>query len=336
MATLTHDLYRQPLFGFGDDPLFRRCLTGAGIAGALFLIAVLIAPMRQQTITHVEQLPERFARLIIEKPKAKPAPPAPEVRKATMEQVKAPEAAKPAEPPAPAPAEPPRARRIEAARERPVTTGVEGRKRAQEATASVQKATRSIDQSLAGLSSSLTSGAAEPARPGRRRARSVGSGRGGEQIGEVNATVQAGGADLGGSAVQGSLVAIGSLSAGGTGGGDGTGGTGTSADAAGGGSAPGVYRSTASLLAVVQKYAAGIQYCYGNELKHDPALAGKVVISLTVSASGRVTNASIVHDTVRSGGLNACALSQIREWRFPAIAEGVTTFQAPFVFTPPR
>jgi TonB family protein len=87
---------------------------------------------------------------------------------------------------------------------------------------------------------------------------------------------------------------------------------------------------------VVQKYAAGIQYCYGNELKHDPSLAGKLVVSLTVSASGRVTQASIVHDSVRSQALSACALSQIREWRFPAIAEGVTTFQAPFVFTPPR
>jgi hypothetical protein len=32
----------------------------------------------------------------------------------------------------------------------------------------------------------------------------------------------------------------------------------------------------------------------------------------------------------------SCALAQMREWRFPAIPSGVTTFQAPFVFTPPR
>ena len=34
--------------------------------------------------------------------------------------------------------------------------------------------------------------------------------------------------------------------------------------------------------------------------------------------------------------LAACALSQVRDWRFPAVAGGSTTFQAPFVFTPPN
>jgi len=92
-----------------------------------------------------------------------------------------------------------------------------------------------------------------------------------------------------------------------------------------------VYRSNASLLAVVQRYAPGIQYCYGNELKHDPSLRGKLVVALTVAASGEVTHANIVQNSTGSSRLAACALDQIRDWRFPAIATGSTTFQAPFV-----
>jgi len=124
---------------------------------------------------------------------------------------------------------------------------------------------------------------------------------------------------------------------GGTGGGIGNGeGSGVGAGGRRGGPAgPGVYRSNASLLAVIQKYAAGIQYCYGNQLKHDPTLRGKLVVALTVSASGEVLQASIVQNSVGSPGLAECALSQIREWRFPPVPGGVTAFQAPFVFTPP-
>ena len=35
-------------------------------------------------------------------------------------------------------------------------------------------------------------------------------------------------------------------------------------------------------------------------------------------------------------GIASCALSQIRSWKFPPISGGLTTFQAPFVFTPPH
>ena len=87
---------------------------------------------------------------------------------------------------------------------------------------------------------------------------------------------------------------------------------------------------------VIQRYSAGIQYCYGNELKRDATLRGKLVVALTVAASGDVVEATVVQNTVGSTRLAECALSQIRDWKFPAIPEGLTTFQAPFVFTPPN
>jgi len=62
----------------------------------------------------------------------------------------------------------------------------------------------------------------------------------------------------------------------------------------------------------------------------------RTVVALTVAASGDVVEATIVQNTVGSSRLAACALAQIREWKFPPIPVGVTAFQAPFVFTPPN
>src|SRR5437867_6903714 len=68
MAISTARAYRQPLLDPGDA-LFRRCLSVAATAGGVFLLAVLITPVRKHVIERVEQLPPRFARLVLEKPK---------------------------------------------------------------------------------------------------------------------------------------------------------------------------------------------------------------------------------------------------------------------------
>jgi hypothetical protein len=165
-------------------------------------------------------------------------------------------------------------------------------------------------------------------------------GRGGHSAGSGGGS----GGGVGGGIGDGVGDGIGSGSGGGSGGGNGGGiGTGHGSGVGpgdGGGSGgvapPGVYRSNASLLAVIQKYSAGIQYCYGNELKREPSLRGKLVISLVVAASGEVDEAHVVVNTLGSSRLADCALGQIREWRFPVIRGGATAFQAPFVFTPPQ
>jgi TonB family protein len=102
------------------------------------------------------------------------------------------------------------------------------------------------------------------------------------------------------------------------------------------GAAGGSGRTDASLLAVVERYAAGIRFCYDNEVKKDTTLRGKLVVAITVAASGEVTDARVVEDTVGSAALSACVLGKIRSWTFPEVPAGTTTFQAPFVFTPPR
>jgi TonB family protein len=225
-------------------------------------------------------------------------------------------------------------------------------------------------------SAGAPSGATALPMNGRRRAGAIRAGRSEGELSGLAATggiEGAGGrADLGGSRLGGSRVVVGTLSglggdgggsgfgagaggsggggAGGSGGGGegggsggsgpggGSGGGGGGAGGGGGGSGTGsgAYRSNASLLAVVQRYASGIHYCYSNELKRDPGLRGKVVFALTVAASGEVTKATVVENTLGATGLSECALSQIRQWKFGAIPTGVTVFQVPFVFTPPQ
>jgi TonB family protein len=397
MTTATSYAYRRSLFGAKDD-LFNRCLTGSAIAGGVFLIAVLLAPIQKQVVTSIEQLPPRFAKLIVDKPKpiVVPDPIAsagPTLKpglggdgKTPGEVIQAPKEL------APGPVPPPGVRPDPGLAPGPKgspapgpgsgpgpAAGTAGRARAQAVVASrLAGTTASLEKTLGGLSSSLqsaTPGAAGPTSTGRgRRGRAVRGGRSDGQLGGVSTELSSGASvDLGGSVVSGSLVTIGSLTGtpggtglgwggsgsggggvggggtglGGSGGGSGSGGGGYGAGGSGGGgtggdgsgstgSAPGVYRSNASLLAVIQKYAAGIQYCYGNELKRQEGLSGKLVVALTVAASGEVIEATIVENTLGSSRLASCALSQIRDWKFPAIERGTTTFQAPFVFTPPR
>ena len=393
MTTLTAELYRKPLFD-PNDSLFRRCLTTTSALGAVMVLAMLIAPVRNHVINRVEQLPPRFAKLILEPPKQmstlpvpKPLPAGDQLRHGAA--VDAGGGGGGGGGPSPVPVEHPgpiAVRALEngghiAVRALGPGNGTAGRARAQaEVGAALVSSTSSIASSLDGLSSSLqrstaldasgpTASVAGPG--GRGRLRGVRAARSDGQLNGGAGGIAGGGssADLGNSVVVGSLVSIGGGSGGGwgpgsgggsgggIGGGTGTGfgtgtgpgsgsgsgggmgsGTGTgigSGSGPGRGAAPGVYRSNASLLAVIQRYSAGIQYCYGNELKRDPSLRGKLVVALTVSAAGDVVEATVVQNSVGSSRLAECALSQMRDWKFPPIAEGLTAFQAPFVFTPP-
>jgi len=370
MSATLASRYRRPWLDPGDA-LLVRCFAGSALAAVAFVALVRLVPAPPPVpLTHVDQLPQRFARLILEPAPARPAPvppPAP-----VTERVRASERAPgggggggteaaPLERPAPAPGAPAGNRRVESMHALPSGGGTAGVARARaEVSSQLTGAKASLQSALAGLDASLgvtsTATGGRVSRAGRSRAV-----RGAAGAGDLDAaagalaaalpTAGTGPSDLGGTTVTNARVAIGELSTG-DGGGTGGGGAGSgggvgpgsgggvgsgvgAGSGAGSGAAPGVHRSNASLLAVIQRYAPGIQYCYGNELKREPTLKGKLVVAITVAASGEVTDATVVQNTTGSQRLAACALSQVRDWRFPAVAGGSTTFQAPFVFTPP-
>lgn len=340
MAHAIPQLYRQPLMA-GVDPLYKRTLTIASIAGLLLLIALLVTPAREIAVSDVEDIPERFAKLILEKPKpvalARPVPVAQAIT--PQEEDIVPETK--SETPDPEPKEP-GARKLRDETQVAPTKGQLGRAKAKEEVAGkLAEVTGSLDAVLADLSSSLeaskSGGNNKPERATRRR--QVRGARSGNESGAVPAG-RPEGVDLAGttSALAGSQVSIesvGDVLGGGSSSSSG-GGSGNVSGAAGGAGASGEYRSNASLLAVVRKYAAGIQFCYDNQLNKSPGLRGKLVVAVTVAPAGNVVDAVIVDDTVRSSGLSACAIRQIQGWKFPRIPEGAVTFKAPFLFTPPE
>ncbi len=185
---------------------------------------------------------------------------------------------------------------------------------------SVRGASVSVGSLVGGVGGDPLGGGG-PGRGGQGGGGGVGGGSGGG----VGSGVGMGNGGTGGGGVGGNGIAAGG-GGGGTGGGPGGNGV----------AGPGVYRSNASLMAVIQKYSAGIQFCYSNELKKNEGLQGKLVVSLVVDAAGNVTHAQVIQNTLGSKALASCALSQIRDWKFPAIPSGSTAFQVPFVFTPPN
>lgn len=337
-ATSSYDpRYQQPVWGWRRmDPVLHKCLTGSTIIGLALLIVIVLAPALPEKPKTLEDVSDRIARLIIEKPKPIPAAKAPE-RVATAEPPKGVEEEKPIE--QPKPKAPPRVSPTEpkVAQDR----GVQGRQKAQqEVTKNVAQVTGSLDKVMENISKALPASnqTASSGSARARRARGVTGGRSSQQLGSVGGVSNLSAADVSGSAIDDrgiSIAAITDLAV--DGGGDGGSVGGGSVDgregAAGNASS---YRSNESLLSVVRRYAPGIQFCYDNELKKNPGLRGKIVVAITVLASGEVSDATVVENSLGSKAVSECVLAQIRGWRFPAIAYGTTSFRAPFVFTPPN
>jgi TonB family protein len=330
MAALVFSAERRELWEGSRDRFIRATSIASALFCVVFVGLFVVKPLRNLEVVRVVLPPTRTVvlREIVPEPPAPAEALTPEREQLSVRKVADPPVVKapaqaivpPPIPPAPKPVD-----RVAAQA---------GRERARTATAELTRATASLDKALGDLTSSLGAPKSGDYRASRRaRTRNVGTGRSDGQLGAVGNGIAGSGAsvDLGGSAVEGSMVAIGSLApaqvaqdrAGAEGG-------------IGAGSRPGVYRTNASLLAVIQKYAAGIQYCYESELKRDESLRGKLVVAMTVTAAGSVQEATVVRNTLGSERLATCALSQIRSWKFPPISGGLTTFQAPFVFTPPK
>jgi TonB family protein len=97
----------------------------------------------------------------------------------------------------------------------------------------------------------------------------------------------------------------------------------------------GATRSAGALMAVVQRHAAAVRFCYNRHLQKKPGSCGQVVLRLTVTADGAVSAADVVRTTMNDAELESCLLNQAREWRFAPADEPRFTFDVPLVFTPP-
>lgn len=92
------------------------------------------------------------------------------------------------------------------------------------------------------------------------------------------------------------------------------------------------WRSEQSIRDVIMSYMGRVTYTYNKFLKQNPDLKGKVVVEMTIAASGKVTKCRIVSSTINNPEFEQALLEVIRSFRFRPIPEGEITVQNPFLF----
>lgn len=84
---------------------------------------------------------------------------------------------------------------------------------------------------------------------------------------------------------------------------------------------------------VIRSHLGQVRYCYESQLNANPSLEGKVAVTFHVGPSGLVDDARVASSTANSAGLEACLVSRVRTWRFPADARaGSYVITYPFIF----
>jgi hypothetical protein len=85
-------------------------------------------------------------------------------------------------------------------------------------------------------------------------------------------------------------------------------------------SAPEVESSTLDRDAVaryIKSRNAAIRSCYERELKLNPSLKGKLAMRITISTSGKVSEVEVDEDSLHSDAVASCIRGLIRFWNFP-------------------
>ena len=83
----------------------------------------------------------------------------------------------------------------------------------------------------------------------------------------------------------------------------------------------------------VGRALGGIKACYERALRRDPTLQGRVTISFTIGATGRVTRAVPSNDTIGSA-VSGCVADRFRLISVSPPRNGTVTFSYPFIFQP--
>ncbi len=89
-----------------------------------------------------------------------------------------------------------------------------------------------------------------------------------------------------------------------------------------------------SLARYIQYRKKALEGCYDQQLKLDPTLKGKIVVSFTITTQGRVTGVSIDENTMGNDDVAACIKNLVRTWFFPVHPDQDAPVSFPFLFAP--
>jgi TonB family protein len=92
-------------------------------------------------------------------------------------------------------------------------------------------------------------------------------------------------------------------------------------------------RDNDAINEIVASHKASIRMTYEKFLKRDPSLSGKVTVRFTIAASGSVENAQVIENTTGNSEFEQEILRKLRMWKFDPIPEGEVTVSYPFVFS---
>jgi TonB family protein len=76
--------------------------------------------------------------------------------------------------------------------------------------------------------------------------------------------------------------------------------------------------------------------CYERQLRLEPRLTGRVTLQLEIDASGAVSSARAIDDSMGSPAVASCIESAAAAMRFPAPPGGARSFSFPLLFDPGR
>jgi hypothetical protein len=316
------------------DPLFVLVLLASLALHVSAYAGLARAPVREEVT--IEEIPDRFAKLLIPERRAEPAaaPEAPRKGEGDAAEKKV-EEAKP-----------------------PEKKGGEGDGEAAgdrgEASAAARKAARgaAIARAVQGKGLLRVLGALGPAARGGGAAAAVFGGEGGSGgLGDVAAALSGAGSVA--------VAGEGGAGGGGLGGRRGAGGSGPAsigdlATGGGGGAkvalgAKAEVRVSASVAAedaeidspdldqaklgqFVRARMGALKACYESQLKRNPALRGKIRIRFSVLETGAIADAVAVENGLGSPEVAACIVATLRTWRTPFRPTGPVTVEYPFVF----
>jgi TonB family protein len=300
---------------------FREIMQRTTITVAVLCVLVALLPLPERDRTAARPVPPRLARLLLEKPV-----PAPVIPREEPPPVKA-------EKPEPVA---PEERAIEAPRPAPVDSRNQARERASNAGllrfADDLAALRdnSALRSITAGATDLGSAAGDAPLAERSLLTSkVGYASGG--ISTAGLSRNTGGAGLGG---RGTTRVAGGIAGSGAGGGD-AGGAGAGAGSGdGGGGGQKAARSREEIEMVFDQNKGAIHALYNRALRSNPGLQGKLVLRLTIEASGEVSGCEIVSSELKDDELERRLVQRVRMFRFLAKDVPPVTTTKPIDFFP--
>lgn len=287
-----------------QDDRFNKLVKQFLLGTVVFAVVMPFMPLPEADPAVVEEVPERFARLLIEKPKP---PPPPVVKPKPQEVVKQPE--KVVTKPTP---EPVVQQRQVQAREKAAKAGL-----------------LPFAEQLADLrdSSSISNVTGDKqlyqaAGAAARTERSVIAARAGKGSGGISTAAMS--RNTGGGSLQGrDTTRVASPVAG-----MGEGGP----RVVKGGGAPS--RSREEIELVFEKNKGAIFALYNRALRKDPGLQGKLVLKLTIASNGTVTDCEVVSSELGDAGLERKLVQRVKMFRFKDKDVATVTTTKPIDFFP--